>query len=222
MGTGNSRPENKADARRYWSLRGDIESFGEFIRMYLSRYERWLSPHYLFGESYGTTRSAGVAGYLADRGISFNGIVLLSTVLNFETLYFAKTNDVPYPLYLPTFASIAAYHPKLAPELTQDLNHTREEAAQWARGEYSQALAKGDALTPEDRQSIIDKLARYTGLSKDVIDQANLRIDVRTFTRYLLADQKLVVGRSDRRFPAPDPHALFDTPFYHSTNHHLR
>ncbi|HTD21115.1 MAG TPA: hypothetical protein VK738_00515 [Terriglobales bacterium] len=218
IGTGYSRPADTAAARRYWSLRGDIESFGEFIRMYLSRYERWLSPHYLFGESYGTTRSAGIAGYLADRGISFNGIVLLSTVLNFETLDFAKTNDVPYPLYLPTFASIAAYHHKLAPELTQDLNHTREEAAQWARGEYSQALAKGDALTPEERQSIIDKLARYTGLSKDVIDQANLRIDVRTFTRYLLADQKLVVGRYDGRFTGPDPNGFFDTPFYDPTN----
>src|SRR5260370_11215253 len=95
IGTGYSRPADTTAARRYWSLRGDIESFSEFIRMYLSRYERWLSPHYLFGESYGTTRSAGIAGYLADRGISFNGIVLLSTVLNFETLDFAKTNDVP-------------------------------------------------------------------------------------------------------------------------------
>jgi len=218
IGTGYSRPADTAAARRYWSLRGDLESFGEFIRMYLSRYDRWLSPHYLFGESYGTTRSAGVAGYLADRGISFNGIVLLSTVLNFETLDFAKTNDVPYPLYLPTFASIAAYHHKLPPELTQDVNRTRQEVADWAMGEYSQALAKGDELTPEKRQSIIDKLAHYTGLNKDVIDQANLRIDVRTFTRYLLADQKLVVGRYDGRFTGPDPNGFFDTLPYDPTN----
>ena len=218
IGTGYSRPADTAAARRYWSLRGDIESFSEFIRMYLSRYERWLSPHYLFGESYGTTRSAGIAGYLADRGISFNGIVLLSMVLNFESLDFAKTNDVPYPLFLPTFASIAVYHHKLAPELMQDAGRTRQEVAQWAMGEYSQALDKGDALTPDERQAIIDKLARYTGLNKDIIDLANLRIDVRLFTHYLLADQKLRVGRYDGRFTAPDPNGFFDTQFFDPTN----
>jgi len=218
IGTGYSRPADTAAARRFWTVRGDIESFGEFIRMYLSRYERWLSPHYLFGESYGTTRSAGIAGYLADRGISFNGIVLLSMVLNFESLEFAKTNDVPYPLILPTFAMIAAYHHRLAPELTQDLSRTRAEVTQWAMGEYLQALAKGDSLTPEERQSVIDKLARYTGLSKDIIDQANLRIDVRTFTHYLLADQKLRVGRYDGRFTAPDPNDFFDTQPFDPTN----
>jgi len=218
IGTGYSRPADTAAARHFWSLRGDVASFGEFIRMYLSRYERWLSPHYLFGESYGTTRAAGIAGYLADRGISFNGIVLLSMVLNFESLEFAKTNDVPYPLILPTFASIAAYHHKLAPELMQDLNQTRQEVAQWAMGEYSQELAKGDSLTPQERQSVIDKLARYTGLNKDIIDEANLRIDVRTFTRYLLADQKLRVGRYDGRFTAPDPNDFFDTQPFDPTN----
>lgn len=218
IGTGYSRPADLTTARRFWSLRGDIESFSEFIRMYLSRYDRWLSPHYLFGESYGTTRSAGIAGYLADRGISFNGIVLLSMVLNFESLDFAKTNDLPFPLYLPTYASIAAYHHKLAPELTQDVEKTRQEVTQWAMGEYSQALAKGDALTPEERQSIIDKMARYTGLSKEIIDQANLRIDVRTFTHYLLADQKLRIGRYDGRFTGPDPNGFLDTQFFDPTN----
>jgi len=218
IGTGYSRPADTAAARHFWSLRGDVESFGEFIRMYLSRYERWLSPHYLFGESYGTTRAAGIAGYLADRGISFNGIVLLSMVLNFESLDFAKTNDVPYPLILPTFASIAAYHHKLAPELMQDPNQTRQEVAQWAMGEYSQELAKGDSLTPQERQSVVDKLARYTGLNKDIIDEANLRIDVRTFTRYLLADQKLRVGRYDGRFTAPDPTDFFDNQPFDPTN----
>lgn len=152
VGTGYSRPADTAAARHFWSLHGDIESFSEFIRMYLSRYDRWLSPLYLFGESYGTTRSAGVAGYLADRGISFNGIVLLSTVLNFENSRFATTNDVPYPLILPTFAMIAAYHHKLPPELMQDLAQTREEVSQWAMNEYFLALAKGDSLTPQERQ----------------------------------------------------------------------
>src|SRR5207248_1957824 len=98
-----------------------IQGFGEFIRMYLTRYERWASPLYLLGESYGTTRAAGVAGYLADSGISFNGIVLLSTVLNFQSVEFTKTNDEPYILIVPSYTMIAAYHKKLAPELTQDM-----------------------------------------------------------------------------------------------------
>jgi carboxypeptidase C (cathepsin A) len=214
IGTGYSRPADTTQARRFWSVNGDIQAFGEFIRMYISRYERWASPLYLFGESYGTTRSAGLAGYLADRGIAFNGIVLLSTVLNFESLEFARTNDVPYPLILPSYTMIAAYHKKLAPELMQDLNRTRAEVEQWAMGEYAQALDKGDALTPEQRQNIIDKLSRYTGLSKEVVDWANLRIDVRTFTHYLLADQKLRVGRLDGRYTGPDPNGFLETQFY--------
>ena len=218
VGTGYSRPADSVAARHFWTPNGDIEAFSEFIRIYLSRYDRWLSPLYLFGESYGTTRAAGIAGFLADRGISFNGIVLLSMVLNFESLEFAKTNDLPYPLYLPTFASIAAYHHKLAPELTQDLEKTRQEVAQWAMGEYSQALAKGDALTPEEHEAIIGKLARYTGLNKEIIDQSNLRIDVRIFTHYLLADQKLRIGRYDGRFTGPDPNGFMDTPFFDPTN----
>lgn len=218
IGTGYSRPADMTAARKFWNMKGDIESFGEFIRMYLSRYERWSSPLYLFGESYGTTRSAGIAGYLTDRGISFNGIVLLSTVLSFQTLEFAKTNDVPYPLILPSYTEIAAYHHKLAPDLAQDMNKTRQEVQDWALGEYWAALNKGDALTPQERTNIIDKLARYTGLSKEIIDWANLRIDVRTFTHYLLSDQKLHVGRLDGRYTGPDPNGFMDTPFYDPTS----
>src|SRR5690348_14506161 len=191
IGTGWSRPADAAAARRFWNMRGDIESFGEFIRMYLARNDRWSSPLYLFGESYGTTRSAGIAGYLADHGISFNGIVLLSTVLSFETLEFAKTNDVPYPLILPSFTWIAGYHKKLPPDLQADVPKAAQEARDWALGEYWSALNKGDALTPQERANVVDKLSRYTGLSKEIIEWANLRIDVRTFTHYLLSDRKL-------------------------------
>ncbi len=98
--------------------------------MYISRYERWSSPLYLLGESYGTTRSAGIAGYLADKGINFNGICLLSMVLNFESLEFAPTNDAPYPLILPTMTMIAAYHHKLPANLAQDMNSTRQAGQQ--------------------------------------------------------------------------------------------
>ncbi|MGE5113728.1 MAG: S10 family peptidase [Acidobacteriaceae bacterium] len=218
IGTGYSRPENPAKAKKFWGLKGDIEAFGEFIRMYISRYDRWSSPLYLFGESYGTTRSAGVAGYLEDRGIAFNGIVLLSTVLNFETLDFGMTNDLPYALYVPTYTMIAAYHKKLAPELTQDLAKTRAEVERWASTDYSYALGKGDTLTQQERQEVINKLARYTGLKPEIIDQANLRIDVRTFTHNLLGDQKLRVGRLDGRYSGPDPEGYLETRFFDPTS----
>ena len=217
IGTGFSRAANMELAKKFWSVKGDIEAFGEFIRLYITRYERWRSPLFLLGESYGTTRAAGLSGYLADHGISFNGIVLLSTVLNFQTLEFTKTNDQPYILILPSYTMIAGYHKKLAPELLQDLNKTRQEAEHWASTDYAQALAKGDALTATERQTAIDQLARYTGLSKNVIDEANLRVDVRLFTHYLLIDQKLRVGRLDGRFKGPDPEGLVDTPFYDPT-----
>jgi carboxypeptidase C (cathepsin A) len=218
IGTGWSRPADTAAARRFWNMRGDIESFGEFIRMYLTRNERWSSPLYLFGESYGTTRAAGIAGYLADRGISFNGIVLLSTVLSFETLEFAKTNDVPYPLILPTFTWIAGFHHKLPSDLQADVAKASQEARDWALGEYWAALNKGDAMSPQEHANVVDKLSRYTGLSKEIIEWANLRIDVRTFTHYLLADQKLHVGRLDGRYTGLDPNGFMDTPFYDPTS----
>jgi carboxypeptidase C (cathepsin A) len=218
IGTGFSRPASIATGKKFWSVKGDIESFGEFIRLYLTRNERWSSPLFLFGESYGTTRSAGVAGYLADKGISFNGIVLLSTVLAFQTLEFERTNDEPYPLILPSYTMIAAYHHKLAPELTQNLEKTRAEVERWASTDYTRALAKGDSLTSQERQDIVEGLARYTGLSKEIIEQYNLRVDVQGFTHYLLADQKLRIGRLDGRFTGPDPEGFVETQFFDPTS----
>jgi carboxypeptidase C (cathepsin A) len=217
IGTGFSRAADQELFKKFWGVKGDIEAFSEFIRLYITRNERWSSPLYLLGESYGTTRAAGVAGYLADHGISFNGITLLSMVLNFETLEETKTNDEPYMFLLPSFTMIAGYHHKLPPDLAQDLNKARQESEQFASGEYAQALAKGDTLTAEQRQRTIDQLSRLTGLSKEIIDEANLRIDVRKFTHYLLIDQKLRVGRLDGRYTGPDPDGLMDTPFYDPT-----
>lgn len=214
IGTGFSRAENKELFKKFWGVKGDIEAFSEFIRLFITRNERWSSPLYMLGESYGTTRAAGVAGYLADHGIAFNGITLLSTVLNFETLVDSKTNDQPYIFLIPSYTTIAGYHHKLAPDLAADMDKARQEAEHWASGEYALALAKGDALTAEERQTVIEHMARYTGLSKEVIDQANLRIDVPKFTHYLLIDQKVRVGRLDGRFTGPDPDGLLDTDFY--------
>lgn len=218
VGTGFSRAADAEMSKKFWGVKGDIEAFSEFIRLYITRNERWTSPLFLLGESYGTTRAAGVAGYLADHGISFNGVTLLSTVLNFQTLVDAKTNDQPYIFLLPTFTMIAGYHHKLPSDLANDMNKARQESEHFASNEYAQALAKGDALSPEERQRVIDEEARVTGLGKDVIDQANLRIDVPKFTHYLLIDQKLRVGRLDGRFKGPDPEGLLDTPFYDPTS----
>src|SRR5580658_2510108 len=217
IGTGFSRASDSETFAKFWGVKGDIEAFSEFIRLYITRNERWSSPLFLFGESYGTTRSAGIAGYLADRGISFNGITLLSSVLNFETLEETKTNDQPYIFLIPSFTMIAGFHHKLAPDLAQYMNHARQESEQWAFGDYAMALAKGDALTPQEREKTIEQLARYTGLSKEVVDEANLRINVGKFTHYLLIDQKLRVGRLDGRYTGPDPNGLLDTPFYDPT-----
>ena len=217
IGTGFSRAADAETFKKFWGVKGDIEAFSEFIRLYITRNERWSSPLYLLGESYGTTRAAGVAGYLADQGISFNGITLLSMVLNFETLEDNKTNDEPFIFLVPSYTTIAGYHHKLAPDLAQDMNKARAESEKWAYEEYAPALAKGDALTAEQRQKVIDQLSRFTGLSKEIIDQANLRVDVGKFTHYLLIDQKLRVGRLDGRFTGPDPNGLLDTQFYDPT-----
>src|SRR6266542_4238265 len=217
IGTGFSRAENMDMSKKFWGVKGDIQAFGEFIRMYLSRYERWSSPLFLLGESYGTTRAAGIAGHLAEQGINFNGITLLSMVLNFQTLEDTKTNDEPYIYLIPSYTMIAGYHHKLSSDLQQDLNKARQAAEQWASGEYAQALAKGDAMSAAERDKAVNDMARYTGLTKEVIDQANLRIDVPKFTHYLLIAQKLRVGRLDGRYTGPDPDGLLDTRFYDPT-----
>ncbi len=214
MSTGFSRAINSETSKKFLGLQGDIKAFGEFIRLYLTRYERWTSPLFLFGESYGTTRAAGLASYLADRGVSFNGITLLSMALRFQTLDDSKSNDQPYIFLIPTFTMIAGYHHKLPPDLAADMDHARQLSEEWANTTYAQALSKGDALSDDERKKVIEDMSRFTGLSKDVIDQANLRIDVGKFTHYLLIDQKLRVGRYDGRFTGTDPDGLLDTSFY--------
>jgi carboxypeptidase C (cathepsin A) len=215
IGTGWSRPADAAAARKYENPDGDIEAFGEFIRMYISRNERWSSPLYLFGESYGTTRSAGLAGSLAGRGIVFNGIGLLSMALNFQTLAASATNDTAYPWNVPTYMAIAYYHHKLSADLQQRMDKCQgdpnapcpplREAEEWAITDYAAALSRGDSMSDEARQRIVDRLAQYTGLSKQVVDEFNLRIDVGTFTHYLRLDERLHVGRLDGRYALPEP-----------------
>ncbi len=118
MSTGYSRAANAELTKKFLGVKGDVQAFGEFIRLYLSRYERWSSPLFLLGESYGTTRAAGISGYLADHGIAFNGVTLLSMAVDFQTLEWNNSNDLPYPLLVPTFTMIAGYHHKLPAEFS--------------------------------------------------------------------------------------------------------
>jgi len=205
MATGYSRAANAELTKKFLGVKGDVQGFGEFIRLYLSRYERWSSPLFLLGESYGTTRAAGIAGYLADHGIAFNGVTLLSMAVDFQTLEWNKSNDLPYLLLVPTFNMIAGYHHKLSADLTQDVAKTREEVVRWSNNEYALALGKGDAITAEERRKIVEQLSRYIGLKPEVIEAHDLRIDVPTFTKELLLDRKLISGRLDGRFTSPNP-----------------
>ncbi len=200
VGTGYSRPASGIEPKEFYGVKGDIRSVGEFIRIYLTRYQRWLSPKFIAGESYGTTRAAGLSGYLQNKlGINLNGILLISEVLNFQTIIFSPGNDLPYVLYLPPYTLAALYHRKLSPALQADLSKTREEVEQFALNEYTLALAKGDGLSDGEKNRIIEKLVDYTGLSKTYIKNSNLRISTDAFVKELLRNQNSRIGLLDSR-----------------------
>lgn len=212
VGTGYSRAE-KDLGRKYWGVQGDIQSVGEFIRLYLTRHERWASPLFLVGESYGTTRAAGLSGHLVDRGIAFNGIVLVSSILNFQTARFTKGNDLPFVLFLPTYAATAWYHKRLPADLQgKPLKDFLGEVEQWAATEYQERLARGDALGAAERKAVVDRLARYTGLDAQYLDNTDLRIEIQRFCKELLREEKRTVGRLDSRFKGMDLLAATERP----------
>ena len=205
VGTGYSRAVKKDLGKKFWGVRGDISSIAEFIRLYLSHNQRWTSPLFLVGESYGTTRAAGLSGYLVDHGIALNGVVLISSVLNFQTLEFTRGNDLPYILFLPTYTATAWYHKKLPADLQQrDLASVLTEAQQFAAGTYATSLGKGDSLTAQERQTLIDQVSRFTGIDRSVVDFNDARLEQGVFSRELLHNQKLTVGRLDSRFIGDD------------------
>ena len=205
VGTGYSRAKNIEVARRMNGVQGDIQSVGEFIRMYIMRNNRELSPLFIAGESYGTFRAAGLAGYLIDRGIAFNGVVLIGTTLNLETIW-SRSDDLVYELELPTYAADAWYHKKVAADLQRkDLKSFLKDAEAFATGEYATALMKGDALSAAERKAAIDKLVRFTGLDAHYLDETNLRFDVQHFTRQLLRDRHESIGRYDGRLTMSSP-----------------
>jgi carboxypeptidase C (cathepsin A) len=213
VGTGYSRAARPELGQRFFGLQGDIQSVGDFIRLYLTKNERWASPLFLVGESYGTTRASGLSGYLIDRGIAFNGILLISTIMNFQTARFARGNDLPYVLFLPTYTAIAWYHKKLPPDLQQQpLRRVLDEVERWAATDYTTALARGNRLAPAERQEIVNRLARYTGLSKEYVDRSDLRVEIQRFDKELLRAERRTVGRLDGRFKGLDSSDISETP----------
>jgi carboxypeptidase C (cathepsin A) len=234
VGTGFSRLVKPELGSRFFSLKGDVESVAEFIRLYLTRYDRWASPLFLAGESYGSTRASSLSIYLIEHGIALNGMILISPVLNFQTIGFAPGNDLPYVLSLPSYTAAAWYHKKLPPDLGKDLKKALEEVERWAANEYTVALMKGNRLTEEERREVTEKLARYTGLEKRYLENSNLRIESLRFTKELLRDRKQTVGRFDSRMKGMDVLAVseradFDpslaavrAPYTAMLNHYLR
>ena len=205
VSTGFSRALPGEKSKQFHGFKKDIESVGDFIRLYTTRYQRWNSPKFLIGESYGTTRAAGLSGYLQERhGMYLNGIMLISSILNFQTADFHPGNDLPYVLFLPTYCATAWFHHRLNDELERDLSATLQEVEAFSLGDYARALMQGDALQAEDRLNITRKLARYTGLTEDYIERTNLRIEIFRFTKELLRHEKRTVGRLDSRFKGID------------------
>ena len=201
VGTGYSRATKPELASKFFGLAGDIESIGEFIRMYLGRNERWSSPLFLVGESYGTTRAAGLSNHLFERGIALNGIVLVSTVMNFQSLSFADNNDLPLILIFPSYTATAWYHKQLPAELQRKpLREVLNESEQFAMNEYGPAMLRIDKLSAPEKNALLDKFSRLSGLGRDFVDENNFRVTLGEFNKELLRKQRRSTGRLDSRF----------------------
>ena len=215
VATGFSRASKEDKAKDFFGDTADLDSVGEFIRLWTTRHDRWLSPKYLFGESYGVFRAAGLADHLRDRyGMYLNGLVLLSGVLNFQTIADDPGNDTPYPLYLPAYTAAAHFHNKLPPDLQNDLDAALAESRQFAKGEYTSALQQGQSLPADEREKIAIELSRLTGLKTNVITDNNLRIDEGIFRKQLLHDEGLILGAYDSRLTGRDGDPASEYPDY--------
>jgi carboxypeptidase C (cathepsin A) len=203
VATGYSRAAEGGETKDFHSFKGDIESVGEVIRLWVSRHQRWLSPKFLAGESYGTLRAAGLAAHLQERhGLYLNGLLLISSVLDLGTLRFTEGNDLPYSLYVPTYAAIAHYH-GLHGE--RPLDDVLADAEDFAAKDLPWALSRGARLSTQDRTEAVATLASLTGLSESYVDRVNLRIEHMRFFTELLRDRGLTVGRMDGRFTTWEP-----------------
>ncbi len=232
MTTGYSRAVEGSKPADFHGFSGDRDLVGEAIRLWLTRNNRWLSPKFLAGESYGTTRAAALVGHLAQRhGIAFNGVMLISAILDFATVYFSEGNDAPFVHFLPTYAAVAHYHGKHPGKSVEEVV---AQAQEFTDTEYTLALAKGSRISEHERRSVAGRLAALTGLDVDYILRSDLRVPLQEFVTELLRDEGLLVGRLDSRVTAA-PGRLNDSsmstdPSYHhiqfpytaAINHYLR
>lgn len=236
VGTGYSRMLDGEKTKEFHSYQRDLDSVGEFIRLYTTRNRRWASPKFIAGESYGTTRAAGLSSLLQEKyGIYLNGLMLFSTALDFSTFRFMNGHDLAHVLFLPTYAATAWYHQRLDKRLqAKPLRALLDEVEAFAEGDYNAALFLGDKLPAAQRDTIIAKLAQYTGLSREYIASTNLRIQIHRFCKELCRNEHRTVGRLDSRFKGIDrdaagenfefdpAHTNLDGAYAACINHYLR
>jgi carboxypeptidase C (cathepsin A) len=209
VGTGLSRAVCDHKDEEFWSVDPDIDSVSRFIAQYLSDNNRWTSPKYVLGESYGTTRGAGIINYLRERrSLDFNGLILVSVATDLEAIFAQLPgNDRPYSVYLPGFAAVAWYH-HMVPNQPAALEPFLQEARDYAMGPFTQALLKGDALPDAEREAVAQKVHDFTGLPVEYLKDANLRVSEIAFAHELLKSQHKTVGRLDGRFTGQTPDLL--------------
>jgi carboxypeptidase C (cathepsin A) len=213
VATGFSRAAKEEKDDAFFGDKADLDSVGEFIRLWTTRHDRWLSPKFLCGESYGVFRAAGLADRLSSRyGMYLNGLILVSGVLDFATIDNNPGNDIPYPLILPAYTAAARFHKKLPDDLQNDLPKALAESREFAKGEYASALQKGDSLSADEHQKIVAELSRLTGLKTNVIEDNNLRVDEGVFRKQLLHDEGLILGAYDSRITGRDDDAASPYP----------
>jgi carboxypeptidase C (cathepsin A) len=215
VATGYSRPGKDEKPDQFFGQASDVESVGEFIRLWTTRQERWLSPKYLCGESYGVFRAAGLAEHLHSRyGMYLNGVVLLSGLLDFATLREGPGNDLPSIVFLPTLTAAAHFHQKLPPDLQGDRDKALAESRAFAHGEYALALLQGRNLPEAEFKRVAAQLARLTGLPQALIEDHELQVNSGVFREYLLRDEGLILGRFDARITARDADRSAATPLF--------
>jgi carboxypeptidase C (cathepsin A) len=215
IGTGYSRALGDKKDKDFWGVDSDADGFARAIMRYVTKNARWQSPKFIFGESYGTTRSGALSYLLQDRGMALNGVVILSSILNYGIRQ--PGFDQIYVNYLPSFAATAWYHHKL-PNPPADVATVVEQAKQWAAGPYAAALAQGSSLDPATRNQIAQQMSALTGLSPQFILDANLRVDLSRFQKELLRDQRLTIGRYDSRYTGIDADAAGERPEYDASD----
>jgi carboxypeptidase C (cathepsin A) len=234
VSTGYSRAVPGEDPKQFHGVKEDVETVAEFIRLHTTRAMRWESPKFVAGESYGTTRAAALSGHLLDRhGFYLNGVILISAILMFQTAQSNPGNDMPYVLALPTMAATAWYHKRLGSEFKK-LRALTDEVEEFALGDYARVLLLGSRASDRERTAVAGRLSRYTGISREFIERADLRITAQRFFKELLRDERRTVGRLDTRFTGIDPDAAGEQvgydpamamilgPYTAAANHYLR